>query len=79
MVAGAEEIRRDKVPAAQTYFNAVTIKYGAQVPTAPTVSTGKSRNLIALEADVIVRYNGLGNTPRHGDLYSILGRYTQDP
>ena len=79
---GAIEIRRDKVPAATRYFNAVKTKYGNDIPAAPIIQTGKPHNpqVTAWEASVIVRYNSVSKTPAHHDLDSILGSsYTQDP
>jgi hypothetical protein len=78
MDEGAIEIRRDKVPNATAYFNAVKGKYGANTPDPPTVSTGGSRDLTGFEASVIVRYNGTGQLPTHPELSPPL-QYTQDP
>ena len=79
MEEGANEIRRDKVPAATRYFNAVKSKYGQNVAEPPVTITGKGRNLTGLEVSVIVRYNGLGGTDPHPDLSKWLGKYSQDP
>lgn len=78
MDEGANEIRRDKVPNATAYFNAVRKKHGANTPNPPTVSTGKSRDLTGFEASVIVRYNGTGGLPSHPELAPWLP-YTKDP
>ena len=79
MNEGAIEIRRDKVPAATNYFNAVKSKYGQNTPAPPITITGKSRNLTGWEVSVIVRYNGVGGTDTHPELRPWLGKYTQDP
>ncbi len=79
MAEAANEIRRDKVPGATAYFSAVRSKYGAGVPDAPLVRTGKSRDLTGFEADVIVRYNGVGKTPYHPELSRWLPDDTRDP